>query len=99
VYQISIDNYGLYVHSDAPDFAPSFSLLATDISRLIRKTIRDSEGSEEHEYYVETKSGRRHQIQNLLMCWRPHLKVMDLFDQITDYFPTLEIVEEEEEKY
>ena len=98
MYQISIDNYGLYVHSDAPKLAPSFSVVATDISRLIRKTVRDSDGDEEHEYYVETKSGRRHRIQNLLMCW-PHLKVMDLFDQITDYFPTLEIAEEEVEKY
>jgi len=98
MYQISIDNYGLYVHSDAPKLAPSFFVVATDISRLIRKTIRDSEGCEEHEYYVETKSGRRHRIQDLLMCW-PHLRVMDLFDQITDYFPTLEIAEEEVEKY
>jgi hypothetical protein len=93
VYQISIDNYGLYVHSDAPDFAPSFSVPATDIARLIRKTIKHSESSDDHEYYVETKSGRRYQIQDLFMC-RPRLEVMDLFDGITNYFPTLEIAEE-----
>ena len=93
MYQISIDNYGLYVHSDAPDFAPSFSVVATDIAHLIRKTIKHYEGADEYEYYVETKSGCRYRIQDLLMC-QPRLEVMDLFDQITDYFPRLEIAEE-----
>ena len=94
LYQISIDNFGLYVHSDAPNFAPSFSVLATDLSRLIRKTFKDSDGDDNHyEYFVETKSGRRYQIKDNLM-FSPRLEVMELFDQITDYFPTLEIEEE-----
>jgi len=42
---------------------------------------------------VETKSGRRYQIKDNLM-FSPRLEVMELFDQITDYFPTLEIEEE-----
>src|SRR5579872_5283027 len=40
VYQISIDDYGLYVQSDDPESAPSFSIPATDICRLVRKTIQ-----------------------------------------------------------
>jgi len=94
VYQIAIDNYGLYVHSDVPDFAPSFSVVATNLSRLIRKTFRDSDGDDNHhEYYVETKSGCRFQIKENLM-FQPRLKVMHLFDQVTDCFPTVPIVEE-----
>jgi hypothetical protein len=93
VYQISIDSYGLYVHSDAPDFAPSFSVPATDISRLVRLTIKDSDG-DEYEYYVETKSQRRYRIQDILLS-PSKLEVMDLFDRITDVFTTVEIVEEE----
>lgn len=94
VYQISIDDYGLYVHSDAPDFASSFSIPATDISRLVRRTIKDSDGGDEHEYYVETKSGRRYRIQDTLLG-PSKLEVMDLFDRITDVFTTVEIGEEE----
>jgi len=93
VYQIAIDSYGLYVQSDAPDFAPSFSVIATDLSRLIRKNFRDSDGDNHYEYYVETKSGRRYQIKEHLM-FRPRLKVMDIFDQVTDYFSTVSIVDE-----
>jgi len=94
VYQIAIDNFGLYVHSDAPEFAPSFSVIATDLSRLVRKTYKDSDGDDNrHEYYVETKSGRRYQIKENLM-FQPRLKVMHLFDQVTDCFPTVPIVEE-----
>jgi hypothetical protein len=98
VYQISIDNYGLYVHSDAPDFAPSFSIPATDISRLIRITIKDSDNSDEFEYYVETKSRRRYRIQDILLL-PSKTEVMDLFDQITDVFTTVEIEEEEVRLY
>jgi hypothetical protein len=94
VYQILIDSYGLYVHSDAPDFAPSFSVPATDISRLVRITIKDSDGDDKYEYYVETKSRRRYRIQDILL-FPSKLEVMDLFDQITDVFTTVEIGEEE----
>jgi hypothetical protein len=93
IYQISIDSYGLYVHCDAPDFAPAFSVVATDISYLVRKTIKQFESSDEYEYYVETKSGRRYRIEEGLLC-RPPFKVMDLFDEITNYFPRVEIKEE-----
>src|SRR5580765_5857579 len=65
VYRISIDDYGLYVHSDDPSCAPSFAVIAPDVHRLLRKTIKGHEGGDDHEYYVETKSGTRHRIAQL----------------------------------
>ena len=38
VYRVSIDDYGLYVHSDDPASAPSFSVIAPD---LYHKHIAD----------------------------------------------------------
>src|SRR5579859_3832982 len=64
VYRISIDDYCLYVQSDDPESAPSFSIPATDIRRLVRKTIQDTESCDEYKYYVESKSDRRHRVDN-----------------------------------
>jgi hypothetical protein len=84
VYRISIDAQGLYVHSDAPDLAPSFTVATADIHRLVQKAIRQSEGEDKIEYYVETKAGTRHQIGR-------HFDTLDfdgmkVCDKITDHF-------------
>ena len=92
VYRISIDDYGLYVHSDDPASAPSFSVMAPDIYRLVRKTIRWYEGADEYEYYVETKSGARHRIEQIFADY--DLNVMKLFDRITERFHWVQIREE-----
>jgi hypothetical protein len=90
-YRVSIDDYGLYVHSDDPASAPSFSVIASDLRRLVRKTIKLYE-SDEHEYYVETKSGKRHRIEQLFADY--DLDVMKLFERITDRFPWVHVQEE-----
>jgi hypothetical protein len=94
-YRVSIDDYGLYVHSDDPASAPSFSVIAPDMNRLVRKTIKGHESSDEHEYYVETKSGKRHRIEQLFADY--DLDVMKLFERITDRFPWVEVHEEIQE--
>jgi len=91
-YRVSVDDYGLYVHSDDPASAPSFSVIAPDLYRLVRKTIRRYESSDEHEYYVETKSGKRHQIEQLFADY--DLDVMKMFAKVTDRFPWVHIQEE-----
>ena len=91
-YRISIDDYGLYVHSDDPTSPPSFSVIATDMGRLVRKTVKHFDESDDHEYFVETKSGTRHQFWPLFAGIE--LEMMELFDRITDRFPWVEIVEE-----
>jgi hypothetical protein len=48
-YRISIDDYGLYFHSDEPS----------------RRTIKRYESCDDYEYYVETRSGTRHRIGQL----------------------------------
>ena len=92
-YRISVDDYGLYVQSDAPSVQPSFSVAATDLHRLIRKTIQHSDTADDHEYYVETKSGKRHRIEDILLV-DSNLNVMDLFQAVTKRFHWVEITEE-----
>ena len=91
-YRISIDDYGLYVHSDDPASAPSFSVIAPDLYRLVRKTIKYYDAGDEHEYYIETKSGKRYQVEKLFTDY--DLDAMKMFKKITDRFPWVEIDEE-----
>ena len=91
-YRISIDDYGLYVHSDDPSSVPSFSVIAPDVCCLVRKTIKRYESSDDHEYYIETKSGTRHRIEQLFADY--DLDVMKIFERITDRFPWVHIHEE-----
>ena len=91
-YRISIDDYGLYVHSDDPASVPSFSVIAPDLYRLVRKTVKYYDGGDEHEYYIETKSGKRHQVEKLFTDY--DLEAMKMFRKITDRFPWVEIHEE-----
>jgi hypothetical protein len=92
VYRIAIDNHGLYVHSDDPSSAPSFSIIAPDLYRLVRKTIKQYDSSDDHEYYVETRSGTRHRIEQLFADY--NLDVMKLFEKIINRFPWVQILEE-----
>jgi hypothetical protein len=92
VYRISIDDFGLYVHSDDPASAPSFSVIAPDMYRLVRKTIRCYESCDDHEYYVETKSGNRHRIEQLFADY--DLDAMAMFHRIVDRFPWVRLHEE-----
>lgn len=91
-YRISIDDYGLYVQSDDSSLASSFSVIAPDMCRLVRKTITQYDRSDDHEYYVETKSGTRHRIVQLFADY--DLDVMALFSRIIERFPWVEILEE-----
>ena len=91
-YRISIDDYGLYVHSDDPSLAPAFSVIAPDVCRLVRITIKQYESSDEHEYYVETKSGSRHQIEQIFADY--DLDVMAMFERIAERFPWVQLIEE-----
>lgn len=97
VYRISIDDYGLYVQCDAPSFAPSFSVIAPDISCLVHKTIKDFDSGDEHEYFIETKSGARYKIEDLLLV-KPPMRVSELFEEIIDRFSWVEILEEVESR-
>ena len=90
-YRISIDDYGLYVHSDDPGSAPPFNIIAPDVHRLVRKTISHSETTDV-EYYVETKSGTRHRIEQLFSDY--DLDVMKMFEKIIDRFPWVQVLEE-----
>lgn len=92
VYRISIDDQGMYVHSDDPKVIPSFTITATDIQRLIWKTIPGSDGPDTYEYYVETKSGARHRIGNRFTD--QHLDGLKVLDRITDRFYWLGIHKE-----
>jgi hypothetical protein len=91
-YRISMDDYGLYVHSDDPSSAPPFSVIAPELCRLVRKTIKRYESCDDYEYYVETKSGTRHRIEQLFADY--DLDVMKMFARITDRFPWVEVHEE-----
>ena len=84
VYRISIDDQGLYVHSDAPKFMPSFTVAATDIHRLVQKTVSQSDGPDTLEYYVETKTGVRHVVGKF--AGDLDFDGMKLFGKITDRF-------------
>jgi hypothetical protein len=92
MYQISIDEEGLYIHSDDPTSPMSFDVKASEICRLIKKTFRNYDGADRCEYYIETKSGERHQIEQLFVDW--DLNAKKLFVKITDSFPWVRIVEE-----
>ena len=92
IYRVSIDDSGLRVHSDDPATAPSFTVVANDIYRLVRKTIRWSDSADEHEFYIETKSGARHRIGQLFSDF--DLDVMKMFEKITARFPWVQILEE-----
>jgi len=91
-YRISIDDHGLYVHSDDPFSAPSFSVIAQEVYHLVRKTIKLYESSDDHEYYIETKSGIRHKIEQLFADY--DLDVMKMFEKIIERFPWVRILEE-----
>ncbi len=91
-YRISLDDYGLYVHSDDPSLAPAFSVIAPEVYRLVRITIKQYEGSDELEYYVETKSGSRHRIEQIFADY--DLDVMAMFERIAERFPWVQLVEE-----
>jgi len=91
-YRISIDDHGLYVHSDDPFSAPSFSVIAQEVYHLVRKTIKRYESSDDHEYYIETKSGIRHKIEQLFADY--DLDVMKMFEKIIERFPWVRILEE-----
>jgi len=91
-YRISIDDHGVYIHSDDTG-SPSLTVLAPNLARLVRLTIRNSEGSDERAYYIETKSGARHQIEPLFA--EHEFDVMQLFGKITDRFHWVEVEEEE----
>ncbi|HTI99129.1 MAG TPA: hypothetical protein VL527_09620 [Dongiaceae bacterium] len=91
-YRISIDDFGLYVHSDDPASAPGFSIIAPDVYCLVRRTIRQAESSDDLEYYVETKSGKRHRLEQLFIDY--DLNAMGLFEEIAERFPWVQIVEE-----
>jgi hypothetical protein len=71
---------------------PSFSVIAPDLYRLVRKTIKRYESSDDYEYYVETKSGKRHRIAPLFADY--DLDVMKMFERITDRFPWVHVQEE-----
>jgi len=90
IYRISIDNHGLYVHSDDRWAGQSFSVIAPDIRSLVRKTCRHADSTDTYEYYVQTKSGRRHRIGDLFADLEP----LDLFEKIIGYFHWVEVVEE-----
>jgi len=94
-YRISIDNFGLYVHSDDPASAPSFTVIAPDVCRLVRRTIKQYESSDDHEYYIETKSGTRHRIEQLFADY--DLDAMKIFEKITERFPWVQVIEEVKE--
>jgi hypothetical protein len=99
VYRISIDDHGIYVRNDAPAFAPSFSVVAPDIARLIHTTIirKSNKGdSKDHEYYVENKAGERFPIEKLLLV-NPEMPAMELFEKITARFHWVTITEEVKE--
>jgi len=92
LYRISIDDYGLYVHSDDPNSTGSFSVPATNLKYLVKRTIKNAD-SEDQEYFVETKSGERHEIEPLFTNY--NLNAMEVFAEIVERFHWVEIVEEE----
>ena len=93
-YRISADDHGLYVHSDDPLSRASFSIKAPDLCCLVRKTIPDCDcsSSDSHEYFVETKSGARHEIDPFFAEYDPNPG--RIFGRIRERFPWVQIREE-----
>ena len=90
-YRISIDMLGLHVQSDDSIMGPSFSVEPSDLHRRVRKKDGDFENTS-YEYYIEEKSGRRHQVNEILASY--DLDVMALFRRIADRFPSVIVVDE-----
>lgn len=90
-YQIYLDSIGFHVHSDAPALGEPFSIATLNLHQLIRKRVGNGEDLE-YEYFVEEKSGKRHQISVTLANY--NLNVMDLFESIACEFPSVKIVNE-----
>lgn len=91
-YRISIDQDGLYIHSDDIDSALPFTIEAHDVHRLVRTTTSHSEGTD-HEYYIDTKSGTRHRIDQF---FADHdMDVMRVFEKIADRFPWAQVLQED----
>jgi hypothetical protein len=96
-YRISIDDYALYVQSEDPDSTRSFEVIAPDIHCLVRKTVRESDSAPTFEYYVDTKSGQRHRIEQFFVDL--DLDALSVFDKITDRFHWVQIFDEDEEPH
>jgi len=88
-YRIYFDTLGLHVQSDDRILGPSFSVSASELYRLVRKVGVVDEPTD---YYVEEKSGRRHQIHQTIANW--DLDVMAMFRRIAQEFPSVTIVDE-----
>ena len=88
-YRIYFDTLGLHVQSDDRICGPSFSVSASELYHLVRKVGGVDEPTD---YYVEEKSGRRHQIHETLGNW--DLDVMAVFRRIEQEFPSVTIVDE-----
>src|SRR5215204_6345664 len=65
IYRVSVDHYGIYVHSDDASSGKAFSVVATDLHSLVRITCKHHENSDTYEYYVQTKSGPRYQLADV----------------------------------
>jgi len=90
-YQIYLDSIGIHAHSDEPALGQPFSVAASNLHHLVRKHVRNGENIE-YEYYVEEKSGVRHQISKTLSNY--NLNVLEIFERIACEFPSVKIVEE-----
>ena len=90
-YRIYLDSLGFHVHSDAPALGEPFSIATLNLHQLIRKRVGNGEDLE-YEYFVEEKSGKRHQISVTLA--NSNLNVMDLFERVACEFPSVKIVNE-----
>ncbi len=90
-YQIYLDSIGLHVRSDEPAWGESFSVSVLNLHRFVRKNVSHGEDPN-YEFFVEEKSGQRHQISPLLA--NADLNVMALFEIIASEFPSVKIVTE-----
>jgi hypothetical protein len=90
-YKVYLDSIGLHVHSDEPVLGRSFSVSILNLNRLIRKRVGNAEDLE-YEYFVEEKSGERHQVGSLFTNY--DMNAMDVFEAIARQFPSVKIVAE-----
>ena len=99
-YRISVDDGGLYVQCDDAHSTGSFSVKAPDLCCLVRKAIPDSDGNDTYEYYVETKSGTRHEIDPFFAEYDPvheegkPVNAMKIFLRIRERFPWVAVRQE-----